>query len=562
MKIALLQTNPTVGDIAGNVRLIQDGILRAKLAGAQLAVFPEMAVCGYPPRDLLMKPSFLDACEAAVAELADSLPADLAVAVGLPVRTGGHTGKPLYNALAILQAGQPVQWIHKQLLPTYDVFDEQRWFEPGPIPEPVLIGGVRVGFTICEDMWNEGELLGRPLYHTQPVQSLVAQGAQILVNASASPFSLGKPAFRRELLALQAKKHRLPTLYCNQVGGNDDLVFDGRSFAVNGAGELTHEAQAFAEDMLLVDTAEMADPAEHRLGPGPVRESLHDLFDALVLGVRDYCRKCGFKSVVLGLSGGIDSALCAALAVAALGAKNVRGVAMPSRFSSDHSVADARELARRLGIAFDLIPIEPAHGGMEGMLAPVFAGHEPGLAEENIQARLRGVVLMAMSNKFGAMLITTGNKSELAVGYCTLYGDMCGGLALISDVPKTLVWDLSRWINASPDSSLRQRFGGPVIPENSISKVPSAELRPDQCDQDSLPPYEVLDAIVERHVEREQSVAQIIAETGFEETVVRRMVRLMDLSEYKRRQAAPGIKVTGRAFGLGRRMPIAQGFKG
>ncbi len=559
MKIALLQTNPTVGDIPGNTHAIQDGILRAKLAGAQLAVFPEMSICGYPPRDLLMKPAFLEACEAAVAELARSLPADLAVAVGLPSRTGGHTGKPLYNSLAILQAGQPTQWIHKQLLPTYDVFDEHRWFEPGPIPEPVLIGGTRVGFTICEDMWNDSDLLERPLYHTNPVQGLAAQGAQILVNASASPFSLGKPAFRRELLALQAKKYRLPTLYCNQVGGNDDLVFDGRSFAVNGAGELTHEAQAFAEDMLLVDTQEA--PAGC-LGLAHARELLHDLFDALVLGLRDYMRKCGFKQAVLGLSGGIDSALCAALAVAALGGENVCGVAMPSRFSSDHSVADARELARRLGIAFDVVPIEPAHAGMEAMLAQAFAGRPPDLAEENIQARLRGVTLMAMSNKFGSMLITTGNKSELAVGYCTLYGDMCGGLALISDVPKTLVWDLSRWINTSPDSSLRQQFGGPVIPENSISKVPSAELRPNQTDQDSLPPYEVLDAIVERYVEREQSVGQIIAETGFEDAVVRRMVRLMDLSEYKRRQAAPGIKVTARAFGLGRRMPIAQGFKG
>lgn len=559
MKIALLQINPTVGDIPGNVRLIQDGIARAKQAGAQLAVFPEMSVCGYPPRDLLMKPAFLDACEAAAAELADGLPADLAVAVGLPTRNGAHTGKPLYNSLVILRSDGPAQWIHKQLLPTYDVFDEQRWFEPGPISEPMLIGGLRVGFTICEDVWNDAALLPRALYHTNPVQGLVAQGAQLLVNASASPFSLGKPAFRRELLAAQARKNGLPTVYCNQVGGNDELVFDGRSFAVDAGGNLTHEAKAFAPDLLLVDTEESTRRA---LAVDAPRGSLHDLFEALVLGLRDYMRKCGFKQAVLGLSGGIDSALCAALAVAALGGENVRAVAMPSRFSSDHSVADARELARRLGIAFDVVPIEPAHQGMESILAQVFAGRAPDLAEENIQARLRGVTLMAMSNKFGSMLITTGNKSELAVGYCTLYGDMCGGLALISDVPKTLVWDLSRWINEHPDSPLRRQFGGPVIPENSIQKAPSAELRPDQCDQDSLPPYEVLDAIVERYVEREQSVAQIIGETGFEEAAVRRMVRLMDLAEYKRRQAAPGIKVTGRAFGVGRRMPIAQGFKG
>lgn len=558
MKIALLQINPVIGDIQGNAALIEDGFRRAQAAGARLVVFPELALCGYPPRDLLMKPAFIAACGKAIGALAAKVPAGLTVAVGLPTPSPRHRGKLLYNTLAILEDGRIRTEIHKQLLPTYDVFDEYRWFEPGPIPEPVLIDGVRVGFTICEDVWNESGLFPRSLYHTDPVGELAAQGAQILVNASASPFTLGKPSFRRGLLAVQAKKYGMPMVYCNQVGGNDDLVFDGRSFAVDAGGELTHEAKAFASDLLLVDTAQKA--VRHlELSGG--RDPRRDLFDALVTGLRDYCAKCGFKRAVLGLSGGIDSALCAALAAEALGAAHVRGVAMPSRYSSDHSVADAMELAKRLGIACDLIPIEPAHAAMEAMLAPAFAGQAPGLAEENVQARLRGATLMALSNKFDALLITTGNKSELAVGYCTLYGDMCGGLALINDVPKTAVWALSRWINESPDSPLRSRLGGPAIPENSISKAPSAELRPDQTDQDSLPPYEVLDAIVDRYVERDQPVEKIIGETGFDAKVVARMVRLIDLSEYKRRQSAPGIKVTGRAFGLGRRMPIAQGWR-
>ncbi len=558
MKIALCQINPTIGDICGNIRLISTGILRAKEAGAQLAVFPEMSLCGYPPRDLLMKPDFLDACEKAVQELADNLPAGMAAVVGLPVRNGAHAGKPLFNSLAVLEDGRVTHWVHKRLLPTYDVFDEYRWFEPGPMQEPVTLFGHRVGLTICEDMWNDAEVFPRPIYHANPVAELVAEGAEFIINASASPFTLGKPDFRRKLLGALAKKHQVPIFYCNQVGGNDDLVFDGRSFAVDAQGDLLREAKAFQEDLLLVDAHET--PARH-LELDDARENMRDLFDALVLGLRDYMVKCGFKQVVLGLSGGIDSALCAALSVAALGAENVRGMAMPSRFSSDHSICDARELAHRLGIAFDIIPIEPAHAGMEDMLTRVFAGRAPDLTEENIQARLRGVILMAMSNKFGSMLVTTGNKSELAVGYCTLYGDMCGGLALISDVPKTLVWDLSRWINDSPDSPLRQSHGGPVIPANSIDKVPSAELRPNQTDQDSLPPYADLDAIVERYVERDQPVEQIVAETQLDEAVVRRIVRLIDLAEYKRRQAAPGIKVTGRAFGSGRRMPIAQRFR-
>lgn len=563
MRIALAQTNPIVGDIVGNTQRIARYIDDAKRQGASLVLFPELAVIGYPPKDLLLKPAIIEECDHAIQELATHC-VGISAIIGYPVRSDRPTGRMLYNAAALCRDGRVTHRFVKSLLPTYDVFDEQRYFEPGPPVDIVTHEGVKLGVSICEDLWNDREMMSRQLYHDDPIARLADAGAQMLINCSASPFVLDKHDFRLGLFARAARRHRTPLLYCNQVGGNDELVFDGNSCVVDAQGRVIAQAKDFEEDLLIVDVdcpaggVSVAQPPANNRRETPKR-GIESVYHALVLGLRDYCRKCGFKSIVLGLSGGIDSALCAALAVAALGKENVRGVAMPSRFSSEHSVSDARDLAARLGIAFHVIPIEEAHKAMEHMVTPFFEGRTPDATEENIQARLRGVILMSFSNKFGSLLTTTGNKSELAVGYCTLYGDMAGGLAVISDVPKTMVWALSRWINSDPASPLRQAYGGPVIPESSITKVPSAELRPNQTDQDSLPPYEVLDQIIERYVEREQTARQIIAEMpAVDPAVILKMVRLIDLNEYKRKQAAPGVKVTGRAFGFGRRMPIAQ----
>ncbi len=578
MRIALAQLNPTVGDIPGNAQLIENAIDQAREAGADLVITPELAIVGYPPRDLLLKPAVIEQSTQAIARLAARC-TDIAAIIGYPTPSDSHDrGRALYNAAAFCQHGRIVTRRVKNLLPTYDVFDEQRYFEPGQRVDltPLEHDGqtIPLGISICEDLWNDRESFSRQLYHDNPIDELARAGAKIFINCSASPFIVRKHAFRLKLMRHVARKYQLPLLYCNQVGGNDELVFDGNSCAFNADGELIAHAKSFAPDLLIVDletptvatpvtsvtsvASSTAIPAAEPVQP-PALSDIETIYHALVLGLRDYCRKCGFNSVVLGLSGGIDSAVTAALCVAALGADNVRGVTMPSRYSSTGSVDDAIELAKRLGIRCDTVSIAEAHDSFESMLAPVFTGTEPGVAEENIQARIRGVIMMAMSNKFGAMLVTTGNKSELAVGYCTLYGDMCGGLAILSDVPKTMVWDLARWINTS-DCELHRQFDGPVIPENSITKPPSAELRPDQVDQDSLPPYEQLDEIIERYVEREQSAQAIITETGFDAEMVYRIVRLIDINEYKRKQAAPGLKITGRAFGFGRRMPIAQRF--
>jgi NAD+ synthetase len=463
----------------------------------------------------------------------------------------------LFNAAALCFDGKVQHRYVKHLLPTYDVFDERRYFEPGyraneQVNDVALYKGVKIGVTICEDLWTDPTVIDRQLYHNDPVSDLVKAGAQLIINCSASPFVMGKHSTRIKLLQNTAKKHNVPVFYCNQVGGNDELVFDGNSCAVDAKGNLIAHAAAFEADLCVVDS-EASTPV-----PYQEMQTLQSAYHALVLGLRDYCSKCGFKSIVLGLSGGIDSALTCAIAVDALGKDNVRGVTMPSRYSSDGSVSDAEDLANRLGIKFHTVPIAQPHQTLEAMLQPHFEGKAIDVTEENVQARIRGVILMAFSNKFGSLLVTTGNKSELAVGYCTLYGDMCGGMAVLSDVPKTTVWELSRWINASDQSPLKQQYGIAVIPENSITKPPSAELRPDQCDQDSLPPYEILDQIVERYVEREQSADQIIAETGMDRDMVLRFVQLIDRNEYKRKQAAPGLKITGRAFGVGRRMPMAQ----
>ncbi len=583
MRITLAQINPTVGDIAGNTRIIAQQLDAADKNGSDLIVFPEMSLLGYPPKDLLLKPDVIDRCRAAVETLAQRCTRTAAI-IGLPVWSDHARGRTLHNSVAVCHAGRVHAWHHKALLPTYDVFDELRYFEPGPRvdvtnlplkPDPERSKGpghLRLGISICEDLWGAAEHTQRRIYHDNPIDELAAAGAELFINVSASPFVAGKHPKRLAIMADLARRHRMPIFFCNQVGGNDELVFDGRSCVFDAEGNLVAQAAGFEEDALVIETPERGSGVWGLAGqtrssisnpqapdPGPEAE----VHSALVLGLRDYARKCGFKSVVIGLSGGIDSAVTAAVAVAALGPENVRGVTMPSRYSSQGSVSDAQKLAEALGIAFHTVPIEDAHRAMESTVQPVFNDvlgdqNQPGVTEENIQARLRGVILMAMSNKFGSLLVTTGNKSELAVGYCTLYGDMAGGFSVLADVPKMLVYQLARWINDSNDSPLRQQFGRATIPEDTITKPPSAELRPDQTDQDSLPPYEQLDEIIERYVEDEESARTIIDQTGYDAETVLRIVRLIDLNEYKRKQAAPGLKITGRAFGFGRRMPMAQ----
>ena len=543
MKIALAQINTTVGDLTGNEVRILEAYRRAVAAGAHLVVFPELATTGYPPRDLLLRPRFIAENLAVLNRLAAAAgPAGMVIGyVGRPEK---QPGRDVTNAVALLHRGRIVATRTKTLLPTYDVFDEDRYFEPAGGNEPVDFQGTKLGLTICEDVWNDEDYWDERRYRRNPAAELAQAGATVLLNCSASPWHLGKTRARRDMLSQLAAKTRCPVIYCNLVGGNDELVFDGTSMVFDSRGRLLGEARRFEEDLLLleIEGTPAIQPAE------PKDEEL--VFRALALGLRDYVRKCGFKSVVLGLSGGIDSALTACLAVSALGPENVHGVSLPSQFSSQGSLDDARVLAQNLGIRYDVIPIQPPFVATKGQLQGVFAGRAEDLTEENIQARLRGVVLMALSNKFGSLLLTTGNKSEVAVGYCTLYGDMCGGLAVIADVPKTMVYRIARWVNRDQE----------LIPAASLTKPPSAELRPDQTDQDSLPPYEVLDRILEAYVVELKSPAEIIA-AGVPEEDVRRVVRLIDSSEYKRRQSAPGLKVTTKAFGMGRRVPIAQRYR-
>ncbi len=538
MRIGFAQINPTVGDLRGNFDKIVAGYERLANAGAELVLTPELAITGYPPQDLVFKSQFVPQNLAILEELHARVGA-VPLLVGYVDRNDGR-GKPFHNAAALLQRGAPVQKTHKSLLPTYDVFDEDRYFEPARAVRPFHVLGRTIGVTICEDIWTE-RYLPRPFYDVEPCRSLVEQGAELILNLSASPFSLGKPAVRAEMLATLARSFAVPICYCNAVGGNDQLVFDGDSLAVNGSGDLIAQLPAFAEAEAIVDTVGAA------AVPLQPRESSAALNDALVLGLRDYMRKCGFRSAVIGLSGGIDSAVVAAIAVEALGPENVVGVSMPSPYSSRGSIADALALSRNLGITCLQIPIADAFACFKAQFKEVFAGLPEDTTEENMQSRLRGMILMSLSNKFGHLLLTTGNKSELAVGYCTIYGDMAGGLAVISDVPKTMVYDLARWMNRG-----RER-----IPHSTIEKPPSAELKPGQVDQDTLPPYDVLDEILRLYVEENLS-ARDIAERGFDEKTVRWVQRRVDLNEYKREQAAPGIRVTSRAFGVGRRMPIAQ----
>ncbi|MEX1120007.1 MAG: NAD+ synthase [Terrimicrobiaceae bacterium] len=541
MKIGFAQINTTVGDLEGNAAKILAAYQNLSKLGAEIVLTPELALTGYPPQDLLFKSQFVPRNLEALEKITTHVD-NAALIVGFVSLNPSAAGRPFRNSAAVMEKGKPVRVIHKSLLPTYDVFDEARYFEPGTENLPVEIAGRLYGITICEDIWTT-EHLPRPLYSHDPLAQLAGHHPAAILNLSASPFQIGKPTLRQTMISALSKKLGVPFAYCNAVGGNDQLVFDGNSLAVGPDGVIWQGA-SFCEQEAVVD-----------LGDGPVplgepRESMQDLHDALILGLRDYLKKCGFERCVLGLSGGIDSALTATLAVRAIGAENVTGVLMPSQYSSPHSIEDALELAENLGIKTLTIPIQPAFEAMKAQMKEAFDGLPEDATEENFQARLRGMTLMALSNKCGSLLLTTGNKSELAVGYCTLYGDMCGGLAVISDVPKIMVYELCDWINAQ---------AGPIIPPNTILKPPSAELRPDQKDQDTLPPYDILDGILKLSVEENLSRAEIKAR-GFDSDVVDWVVRRVDLNEYKREQAAPGLKVTGRAFGMGRRMPLAQRF--
>lgn len=542
MKIVLAQINTTVGDFARNESKIRQAYEWGVAQGADLVVAPELALAGYPPRDLLLKHGFVTRNLEVLESLATGT-GKTGLLVGYVGWNHRRPGREITNAAALLQNGRLLATRAKTLLPTYDVFDEDRYFEPAVENSPIEFNGRKIGVTICEDVWNDEDFWRERRYRGNPAVELCDQGAEILFNLSASPWHLGKTRVRFQMLSRLASKTRRPVVYANLVGGNDELIFDGESLVFNASGQLILQGKKFEEEHALIDLS--------KAEPIPARVNLDEekLYQALVLGLRDYLHKCGFKSAVLGLSGGIDSALVACLAVAALGKENVHGISLPSQFSSPGSLDDARILAEHLGIRYDVIPIQSAFAALKTELQPVFAGLREDTTEENIQARLRGVILMALSNKFGSLLLTTGNKSEMAVGYCTLYGDMCGGLAVISDLPKMMVYRLARWINRDQE----------IIPPSSLTKPPSAELRPNQTDQDSLPPYEVLDAILNAYVVELKPPAEIVA-LGYEEAAVQRVVHLINGSEYKRRQAAPGLKVTTKAFGLGRRLPIAQRF--
>ncbi|BAZ24886.1 NH(3)-dependent NAD(+) synthetase [Kalymmatonema gypsitolerans NIES-4073] len=549
MKIAIAQINPTIGDLPGNAKQILEAAQKAVSEGARLLLTPELSLCGYPPRDLLLNPSFLQAMSIALQQLARDLPPELAVLVGTVeenLTAHAHGGKSLFNTIALLEKGRVQQLFHKRLLPTYDVFDEHRYFEAGSEANYFTLDDVPIGVTICEDLWNDEDFWGKRSYITNPIADLAILGVDFIVNLSASPYSVGKHKFREAMLKHSAVRFRQPIIYANQVGGNDDLIFDGRSFALNRQGEIVCRAYGFEQDLVVVEFDEVQRDLQLGSISPEYNSDEEEIWQALVLGLGDYVRKCGFSKVLLGLSGGVDSSLVAAIASAALGKENVLGVLMPSPYSSEHSISDALALAENLGIKTHTIPIGELMQGYDKTLAELFAGTEFGLAEENLQSRIRGNLLMAISNKFGHLLLSTGNKSEMAVGYCTLYGDMNGGLAVIADVPKTRVYSICQWLNSN----------GEIIPQNVLSKPPSAELKPGQVDQDSLPAYDILDDILQRLIHNHESTAEIIA-AGHDPATVDRIINLVARAEFKRRQAPPGLKITDRAFGSGWRMPIA-----
>jgi len=544
MKIGLAQINSVVGDFPGNVKRILAAYRECLEAGAEIVITPELSLTGYPPRDLVFKSQFVPKCLQALDHLAGEI-REVPLLVGYIDHHSEKPGRPFRNAAAWLENGEIQHRIWKTLLPTYDVFDELRYFEPGESCEPVVWKGKRIGITICEDIWTE-DYLQRPLYDRDPVEELAAKKIDLLLNLSASPFHLGKPAIRRKMIGEIAREIEAPVVYCNTIGGNDQLIFDGFSLVTDATGQITAQLPGFSEKCEVVDPFK---PVENEAIYE--QNSPEELYNALVLGLRDYATKCGFTSVCLGLSGGIDSALTAVIAADALGGENVHGLTMPSPYSSTGSVDDSIALAKLIGIRCDAVPIREPFEALKNAMKPVFGDKPEDVTEENIQARIRGLLLMALSNKDNHLLLTTGNKSELAVGYCTIYGDMCGGLAIISDLPKTRVYEVCRWINRDRE----------IIPWNTIEKPPSAELRPDQKDQDTLPPYDILDGILELYIEQHLSTDEIISR-GFDETTVRWIQRRVDLNEWKRHQAAPGLRVTSKAFGIGRRMPIAQRFVG
>ena len=588
MKIAIAQLNPTVGDLTGNAQRILEAAETAFAAGCSLLLTTELSLTGYPPRDLLIRPSFIQAATQKLQQLARDLPSAIAVLVGTVEQNLDYEkngGNPIYNSAALLEQGEIKQYFQKRLLPTYDVFDEDRYFEPGLESDFFVLENsgerIKIGVTICEDLWNDESFWGKRNYACNPLAELVEKDIDLVVNLSASPYQVGKQKFRQSLISHSAKRYNIPILYANQVGGNDDLIFDGCSFALNKNGDQVLSLKPFDTDFEMVEfdqnTQDLISVLVDNTPPSPplpmggngipalgmggsgitsnqeinlIESEDQEIWLALVLGVKDYVRKCGFSQVILGLSGGIDSALVAAIATQALGKEKVLGVLMPSPYSSDHSIQDALELANNLGIKTQTLPIGDLMQTFDQTLEPMFAGTSFGVAEENLQSRIRGTLLMAVSNKFGHLLLTTGNKSEMAVGYCTLYGDMNGGLAVIADVPKTRVYSLCSWFN--------QYHSKEIIPNHILTKAPSAELKPGQVDQDSLPPYEILDDILYRLIEKHQSLAEIV-EAGHQELVVKKVIKLVMIAEFKRRQAAPGLKISDRAFGTGWRMPIAKG---
>ena len=541
MQIALGQINPTVGDFSGNAAKIIDYAHRAQAAGAGLILFPELSVCGYPPRDLVERTSFVTRNH----ETAERIAAEtrgIAVICGLVTPADSDTGKSVRNSAALLMDGKIAFLQSKMLLPTYDVFDEMRNFAPAKAQELFSFCGNRMALTICEDAWNDKQFWPKRLYALDPVDTLIRAGGNFVLNISASPFWIGKRELRHDMLAAIARHHRVPVVMVNQVGGNDSLIFDGSSVVLNQEGQVIAQGRSFEEDLIFFDSKTLAGDVHEQIAGDEA-----SVYSPLVLGTRDYMRKCGFQKAIVGLSGGIDSALTAVIAADAVGPENVIGVGMPGPYSSQGSIDDARALATNLGIRFELLSINQAFAAYHDTLSVLFTGCKEDVTEENIQSRARGTMLMALSNKFGAIVLSTGNKSELGVGYCTLYGDMAGGLAVISDVPKTLVYRLSHYVN-----SLR-----PVIPPATLEKPPSAELRPNQKDSDSLPDYAILDAVLEDYVEDLQPAERIAAERGFDIELVRRVIRMVDRAEYKRQQAAPGLKISSKAFGYGRRFPIA-----
>lgn len=561
MKIAIAQINPTVGDLSGNAARILEVANGAADLGADLLLTPELSLCGYPPRDLLMRPSFIAKIKTQVEELAKALPSGIAALVGIAeenLNAAKQGEKPIFNSMALLRNGKIEEVFHKRLLPTYDVFDEDRYFESGTESSSFILqvgsnsvhssihSSVHIGVTICEDLWNNETFWGKRAYPVNPTRELVEKGVDLVVNLSASPYVCDKQTLREKMIAHEAKQYCRPIVYVNQVGGNDDLIFDGQSVAFNREGELVSRLAAFSTDLQIVEfDTSAADLKAAKIKPALLTADA-EIWAALVLGVKDYARKCGFSKAVIGLSGGVDSALVSAIAAEALGPENVLGILMPSPHSSDHSISDAVQLAQNLGITTQKIPIGTLMSGYDTTLNRLFEGTVSDVTEENLQSRIRGNLLMAVSNKFGHLLLTTGNKSEMAVGYCTLYGDMNGGLAVIADVPKTRVYSICRWLNRKQE----------VIPDNIITKPPSAELKPGQMDKDSLPDYEILDDILERLVQKQQSADDIIA-AGHSAAIVEKVIRLVTRSEFKRRQTPPVLKVTDRAFGMGWRMPIA-----